>query len=365
MRALRLLWSSGLPDDIEIHDDLLSFMPTALSRRRAEKVGREKQEPMKDNEGGTNECILCDPENKKRRNPGGSIEEVLIAKRVTSFSNDFPYLPGDQRVVFLYDKDINIRKQMFHRFRLDSFGKTELYWLTKACVGLGRKYDPPSDLFERVRPVVGFNLGKLAGQSISHFHMQYGWEHVLDRRAISNAELSLFLDELHHVDLVLNKNTDQARIVAPWTPMGQYALDLYFTNKFEVLNLEEDDLKLLAVIGETIINHYLKLGIQNLNIVFSGSPRGLKTEPLVIHFVPRVNMTALYEIRGVNVVDTPPHTIAERFRPTVGVDFDSLVQIAERFDPDQEFKTALEEPGKQGKGGDVRRDKVLANHDSQ
>ena len=40
MPELLTLKTNSLPGDIEIHSDLLSVMPSALSRRRAEKVGK-------------------------------------------------------------------------------------------------------------------------------------------------------------------------------------------------------------------------------------------------------------------------------------------------------------------------------------
>jgi galactose-1-phosphate uridylyltransferase len=340
-RSLHLLEKSDLPGEIEIHSDLLSIMPSTLSRKRALKTGRAEQKQMEDRSGVKN-CILCDPNLKP---VGSSLQTVLIENRVAFFENDFPYLPGDQKVIYMWNDDQGFRNEYLHRYQLKDFGKRELYWLTLGCIELGKKYEVPINTYDLMRMVAGFNLGGLAGQSIPHFHMQYGWEVVLNRRSITEHELVLYFEELRYSDLILFED-DRVRVVAPWTPKGQFALELYFKNKHEILKMDDLDIKILAIFGEKIIHKYLSLGIQNLNIVFSNSPYGRRIEPLVVHFVPRVNMTALYEIRGVNVVDTPPQKIAEEFRRH-GVNGDEainwveLVSVAKDFDPnaayDQEF----------------------------
>jgi hypothetical protein len=60
-----------------------------------------------------------------------------------------------------------------------------------------------------------------------------------------------------------------------------------------------------------------------------------KTQPLTVHFVPRVNIPALFEIRGVNVVDTPPSMIANKFRL---IDWTETLEEADAFEPDQAFE---------------------------
>ncbi|MDI6792271.1 MAG: hypothetical protein QME81_05310 [bacterium] len=91
MKQLYLLKTNTLPGDIDIHSDLLSVIPSALSRKRALKVGREKQKEMVDKEKGPEECILCNPHLKPA---GSSAVEIVIKDRVADFINDFPYLPG-------------------------------------------------------------------------------------------------------------------------------------------------------------------------------------------------------------------------------------------------------------------------------
>jgi galactose-1-phosphate uridylyltransferase len=340
-RELHLLQKNDLPGEIEIHSDLLSVMPSALSRKRALKVGRENQLPMEDN--GTEKCILCHPEQKP---VGTSRHNILDGGRVACFDNDFPYLPRDQKVVFLWDEDEQRRLNGLHRCQLDHFGKSELFWLTKGCIALGGKYPVPFRTFDLMRMVMGFNIGRLAGQSIPHFHAQYGWEVVLNRRTISECELELYYEELKHSDLVIYSD-DRIRVIAPWTPKGQFAIELHFLRKYEITEMNDKDIAYLTTFGHAIIQKYLSLGIQNLNIVFSNSPHGRKIEPLIVHFVPRVNMTALYEIKDINVVYTPPQKIAEEFRRhgaegQEAINWTNLTQDASNFKADKVFKDEID-----------------------
>ena len=116
-------------------------------------------------------------------------------------------------------------------------------------------------------------------------------------------------------------------------------LDVDLKNSCE---MTDEDLKIFATVGHAVVQKYLSLGIQNLNIVFTNSPDNKKIEPLMVHFVPRVNMTALYEIRGVNVVDTPPSKIAEEFKRYTGgetkeINWVELIRDASLFDPDEAY----------------------------
>ncbi|MBU4262582.1 MAG: hypothetical protein KKC76_12060 [Proteobacteria bacterium] len=350
MQSFYLLKTNSLPGDIDIHSDILSVVPSALSRKRALKAGRERQDEMNDKRGPKS-CILCDPSLKP---PGTSEFEEIIPERCGDFLNDFPYLPGDQRVVFMWNSDKAIREKMIHRSKLSELEKLDLFWLLKGCIKRGNEYRSQrghtnkgveEDLLRKIpdqmRMVVGFNFGRLAGQSIPHFHAQYGWEVVLNPRSISDNALNLYFEELRWADLIIHE-TDKVRIVAPWTPMGQYALDMYFIDKYDICEITDEDLKIFATVGHAVVQKYLSLGIQNLNIVFTNSPDNKKIEPLMVHFVPRVNMTALYEIRGVNVVDTPPSKIAEEFKRYTGgetkeINWVELVGNASLFDPDEAY----------------------------
>lgn len=344
-----------LPGDIVIHSDLLSSTPCALSSKRASKVGKEVQDAMEDKKS-SQQCLICDK--KQNTPPGTSVVEVLFENRVASFLNDFPYLSRDQRVVFLWwgqeeDEDSSlVRQKCFHKYQLKDLEKVQLYWLLKGCIELGKNYRKAGlekelePTYEFMRMVVGFNLGKLAGQSQAHFHAQYGWEVSLERKEILNSALKLYFDELKLAGLIIDE-TERIKLIAPWTPKGQYALDIYFQDKFDFEELEEPDLKIFAFLGEAIIQRYLELGIQNLNIVFTNSEKGNKIQPLIAHFVPRVNLPALYEMKGVNVVDTPPQKIADEFRRIgtgKGINFTNLSQLEAEiinFDPEKAFQVFM------------------------
>lgn len=85
-----------------------------------------------------------------------------------------------------------------------------------------------------------------------------------------------------------------------------------------------------------------------MNIVMRGSVKDCRTEPLQMHFVPRVNLAAMYEILGVNVVDTFPQSIANEFRrshsdPNRGVilPWNELFDSVSTFDPEADFKSRI------------------------
>jgi galactose-1-phosphate uridylyltransferase len=196
--------------------------------------------------------------------------------------------------------------------------------------------------------VCGMNIGPLAGQSQPHLHLQYGWEVMLGHRAFSTNELNLYFEELRNERLILfetDKGEVPIKVVVPWTPKGQYAIDLYFSGKHRLVEMNENDWRMFAVIGHAIIARYTKLGIKNLNIVFANSPSEKTSEPLVAHFVPRINMTALYEIGGVNVVDTAPSAISFQFQRqgNDGTDpWNTLVATAYGYNGEEDFKQFLE-----------------------
>jgi hypothetical protein len=365
MKEFLTLRTNALPGDIDIHSDILSVLPAALSRKRALKAGREKQEKMSDTKP-RNKCVLCDP---NQRPPGTSPYQVIISDRVADFVNDFPYLPGDQRVVFLWHGDPMVRQRVLHKYQLGQLRRMDLFWLLKGCIIRGRQYKspddsggdcpPPPNLLRQapdlLRMVVGFNFGPLAGQSIPHFHAQYGWEVVLNPRSLSQNQLALYFEELKAADLIIFDQDQRIKVIAPWTPLGQYALDLYFTGKYDICDMTDEDMKLFSVFGHAIISKYLSLGIQNVNIVFTNSPNDKQIEPLTVHFVPRVSKTALYEIKGVNVVDTPPSKIAEEFRRFTGsgseeINWAKVFEESRSYDPDKEFAKAIAFPGSGRKG---------------
>jgi hypothetical protein len=153
--------------------------------------------------------------------------------------NDFLYRPGDQRVIFLWHEEEDLRRRTLHRF---------LSPMLKGCVQAGKQYEAAVRTYHLMRMVAGFNIGELAGQSVPHFHMQYGWEAALDGRSISQEELGLYFEELPYSDLIIFQNR-RIRVVAPWTPKGQFALELYFRGKYDPLEIDETDLRLFACMG--------------------------------------------------------------------------------------------------------------------
>jgi galactose-1-phosphate uridylyltransferase len=333
--------------DIHIHEDLLSTMPSALSRKRERKPGTELQQEKEDRAGYAG-CILCHPNIKKQKNPSGASLEIRIDGKVATFLNDFPYLPYEHRLYFLWNEDERIREHACHKHTMGQFGTAELYWLLFACREDARTFKSPAESADRLRLIAGFNIGDLAGQSVPHFHLQSGWEVVLDPREFTKTELELYYKELHAEDLIIFEN-EKYWIMAPWTPAGKYAVNFYFRGKNEITDLDDDDLKVFAVVGEAILRIYHRyLGITNVNVVMRGSVKDCRTEPLQMQFVPRVNLAAMYEILGVNVVDTFPQSIAAEFRrshtdASRGVihPWFELFEDAYSFDPEAAFLSRL------------------------
>lgn len=329
--------------DIHIHQDLLSTVPSALSRKRERKPGTELQKEKEDKPGFAG-CILCHPDVKKQKNPSGTIHETRIEGKVSSFLNDYPYLPHEHRLYFLWNPDENIRRRACHRFMIADFGRPELYWLLRACKEDAERFQLPAESADRLRLIAGFNIGDLAGQSVSHFHLQSGWEIVLQPREYTEAELKLYFSELRAEDLIIFEN-ERYSLIAPWTPAGKYAVDFYFRGKNEIVHLDDEDLRTFAVVGDTILKIYHEyLGITNVNIVMRGSVKDCRTELLQMHFVPRVNLAAMYEVLGVNVVDTFPQSIASEFRrphidrPNTRIlPWFELFQSVRDFDPETAF----------------------------
>jgi len=333
--------------DIHIHEDPLCTMPSALSRKRERKPGTELQKEKEDKPGFDN-CILCHPEVKKRKNPTGSTLIIKIEGKVATLLNDFPYFPYEHRLYFLWNEDRAVRAHACHKYLMADFGRVELYWLLKACKDDATAFKSPPETADRVRLIAGFNIGELAGQSVPHFHLQSGWEVVLNPREFTHQQLDLYFNEIREEDLFIFENSRYS-LVAPWTPSGKYAIDLYFRGKNQLTELGDDDLRAFAVAGDAILRIYHKyLGITNVNIVVRGSVLDCRTEPLQVHFVPRVNLAAMYEILGVNVVDTFPQSIAAEFRRAhtdpnkiVVLPWPELFESVESFDPEADFGSRI------------------------
>ena len=319
------------PWQIDIHSDPLSIIPSAISRERAYKLGQIVQEEMQDNSGGAAKCLLCNPELLD----GKPQITTHLDGKVMSFPNAAPFLPGDQRVLCLWHDSGEMRYLHAHKFKFADFGIQELYYLTCAAVELAKEFldTPDCQILQNdpngIRSIAGFNLGRLAGQSIPHFHLQYGWDIVVDPRPLNDHILDLFYSEMKQMRLILHEDQD-FYVVVPWTPKGQYHLEFHFKYRYELSQLKESDVKKIAFFGEKVIRHYQNIGIENLNILFTGSPYRHHWEPFRVQFVPRVNVPALYEMMGVNVVDTPPEKIEALFSSSIR--WKDIEQQASSFD---------------------------------
>jgi len=337
----RLLKKNELPLEIEIHSDPLCILPAALSKKRAFKPNRIVQEEAQDNPGGPGKCRFCNPDLLDGKPP----LDLHLGGKVMSFKNAAPFLPGDQRVVCLWHESPETRYAHAHKFKFSDFCLEEFYYLAKVGVELARSFPDSQDgkLLQEdtnlIRCVAGFNIGKLAGQSIPHFHLQYGWEIVLDPKNLNPPTLQLYYWEMREAQLILHEDAEMM-VVVPWTPKGQYHIELHFKDQFHFGSLKDRQIDRLACFAEKIIGLYRNAGIQNMNILFTESPQGKHWEPLRVQFVPRVNMTALYEMIGVNVVDTPPEQIAAFF--STAIRWSDVSDEAERFDPTDLYRRRFE-----------------------
>lgn len=322
---------------ISVHSDILDGGPSVLSIRRGGKIGADQQQRMRDSEPG--KCRLCYPENLEGR---PLIEEFCDA-RVGAFPNAAPYLPYEQRVLFLYHRDEQVRKDHLHLFQMKQVRKVELYWLIQSMVGLGGQFaqQPIIDTDLR-RMVAGFNFGPMAGQSLPHIHGQYGWEIFLEDRNINPAALRLFFSELESQTLIIHENKTEPHfmLVAPWTPRGQFALDLYFLDRYEIHTLTDNEVKVFAHVANLILQRYSELNICNVNVVFDSSPLGRRIVPVRARFVPRVNKPAIYEALGRDVVDTTPNIIFSTFRDLVRKWDEELIG-ALAWDPAKDYNDAV------------------------
>lgn len=331
-----MLKKSELAGGVEIHTDLLSVIPTALSRKRSQRLGKPKQESNADNIGGADNCLFCNPEKLQ----GQPTLEYKVNGCVAGFSNAAPYMPYDQKVMYLWHDDLETRKNTLHIFKLEDLRREELYFLLKAAIEYGQDFAKgPIRSYDLPRMVFGFNLGRVAGQTIPHIHAQYGWDIIVGGETITEERLKLYYQELEQEQLIIHQD-DKVKVIAAWTPKGQYHIDLHF-NKYEIYKLDDEDVKIFAHLGHCILEHYVKgITIQNVNIVLLSSPLQREIVPVVAQFVPRVNMPALYEILGVNVVDTPPSDIAAEFRRNIR--WEDEIKKANSYDPKKGLNDILE-----------------------
>jgi diadenosine tetraphosphate (Ap4A) HIT family hydrolase len=257
--------------------------------------------------GTKKDCYLCNPY-KLDGNPEISTH---LSNKVMSFPNAAPFLPGDQKVLFLPE----------HHVEFAEFGNNEFYYLTLAASEMATDFPNTKsgkNLQEDINPIrciAGFNIGKFAGQSIPHFHLQYGWEIVVNPKMIDRPLLNCYYSEMREENLIIYED-DDIYLIIPWTPKGQYHIEIHFKHLHEFGQLKKQDIYKLTCFTKRIHELYRNEGIENLNIVFTGSPHEKHWEPLRVQFIPRVNVFAFYEMAGVIVIDTPIHIIESFFTST-------------------------------------------------
>lgn len=328
--------------NVAFHTDILDPRPAALSLQRAKKPNQMAQVPYDVEKANEKDCRLCHPEFLEGKPP---IVDFCDGK-VGVFENAAPYLPLDQQIAFLKHEDLETMYRRLHIFQIGQIRRMELFYLLQTTVELGKRFAQRDiSTTDLPRMIAGMNIGPNAGQSLPHIHMQYGWEVSLGNLNVLPEALALFFEELHLEGLVLNtsagENVPNFKLVVPWTPRGQYALDLYFTKQYEIHKLTDLDIKVFAWLGHRILQTYRKkFRIQNVNIVFDSSPLGRCIVPVRARFVPRVNMTALYEVLGVDVVDTPPPTIFNELRGMIPNWREAVNQMME-YDPATEYKNEI------------------------
>jgi len=322
------IYASG----VETHKDLLDERPCVLSRERAKKVGSMVQESMPE-KGGFKKCRLCHPELLV----GNPVVRSLMDNRIATFMNAAPFWPHDHRLIYMKHSDPEIMKNTFHIIHMNQIRKIDFHYMLLGAIELGKKFaKKPLTTTDLPRMMFGLNIGPKAGQSLTHIHSQYGWEIVLDKKDIPRTALYLYFEELAKEDLIIHESKSASySLIAPWTPPGQFAVDLYFHDKHEIRDLTENEAKIFAHFATNILELYDDYKICNMNIIFDGSPLGRAIVPLRIRFVPRVNMTALYEIYGKDVVDTPPTAIAEFFRGRKN--WQMIEEQLPNFDPKKEY----------------------------
>jgi len=334
------LHESARVNGVVTHYDLLNPVPTALSQKRAERLGKPNQTPNEDRPGGAEDCNLCSPANPRYSlvTLDDTPREYVLGGNVARFLNSAPYDPYDQMVLHLYDANPAVMRTRLHRVKLEDVGREELYFLTKAAFERGKEWaQTPVKTNDNPRMVGGFNFGKLAGQTVPHVHIQYGWDLPLNLPVVTDNMLACYYDELENEQLILS-STPNLKVISPWTPKGQYQIDLHF-GKRELRHMDEDDLRAFAWLGERILKFYVRqLGIQNVNVIFENSPLHKDTLPVVAKFIPRVNVYAQYEMLGVNVVDTPPEHTAGAFRGIRWRDEMKNALNREKFDPEAEIR---------------------------
>lgn len=339
------LFCDELGASIRLHHDVLDERPVVLSMIRATKPNQMKQLIVDSEMGDPLKCRFCTGLNGKRYNLTGEPEmRYLYSGKVAYFDNMAPYFSLKHLLLFLDCEDKEKMKTRLHTPQLRTIRPMDLYYLLKGCVDIGKTFEP-NELHTNDMPrmVIGFNIGHLAGQSIYHLHAQLGIDVRRLPTIVAPETLQLYLKEISQAQLMIRPRDFASNgnypfiLYVPWTPRGQYALDLMFPGVYSPHQLSDEQIKTFALLGHRILQAYRrKFRIQQVNMIISGSPYERKSHPVRIRFVPKVNMAAFYEVEGCDVVDTPPENIMSEFKGFI-TNWNDFDQSVASYNSEQEW----------------------------
>lgn len=325
--------------------DDYSLQIAVISAERGGKINKDKQNPIKETDESKKACRLCHPRELDKI----PYLEYLCDGKVACFGNGAPYLPNDQKVLFLWNDNLEIRENILHRCNAEDLRREEIFYTLYAAREKGREFKSKKiDSHNPMTMTFGMNLGEKAGMSLLHFHTQYGWrvdtarvkqlfQNIHEDPEARKLARDLFYRELDLEDLVVY-NGSNFRIISPWTPSDACQYELHFKDKFEIVDLSDDDLKIIShVMVAGIKNYREKLGIENFNITIKNSSIGETLTPVIVSLVPRTNTPALYEkTTNENVVDVHPSTTA-RFLNN-NINWHKEINEAKRYSPEKELE---------------------------
>ncbi len=299
------------------HSDRYTKRASVSAPNRGFKINQAVQSEMGDNQGGAEKCIFCSDEmQRKDRNA------ILLRRgRVIALPNEYPFMEWDHHVLCLWHRNFGCRMAHTHRFRLADLGLVEFFCLSMAAVERARHFPHTRDGLsmlassDSVRPLLGWNLGKLAGQSIPHLHAQYGWESVPPSTHESEqSKLQLYYEEHRDKDLILYEDK-RFLVLVPWAQRTRHHVQVHIKGCYLITDLKPADLGVLAGLTRHFIGCYLTKGIQNLNITFSTtSALAHRWGPLVVDWIPRLSIPGFYEYMDCNVIDGTPEDSVGFFR---------------------------------------------------
>lgn len=319
------------------YDEGFSGFSSIIAPERGFKRGSVNQQEAEDNAGGAEECLLCNPE-KLLRHP---VINFHLDENVMSFENASPFLEADHQVYALWHKDQQKRYCGAHRFKLTDYKEMDFYYPALAAIARAKTFPNTEEgqhLQEGtlpVRPILGVNIGKLAGQSIPHFHTQAGWQSCSTHMPNGKSR-QLYYEELRENGLMLYEN-DELVLFAPWCQLGRYHLQLHLKHKYYLQEVTRQELSLMSVIAVQLIQKFLQVGIENINFALSASPLGFRWSPVIFDILPRVNVPAFYELCfGSSVVDCAPQEAIGFYHS--GRDWRDIFLEAQGFDAAKQYQ---------------------------